>query len=39
MHKTMQSFSRKVLWIRVAPSNSDPKVIARYFLEQVEVAG
>lgn len=33
-------FSRKVLRLKLASSNSNPKVIARYFLEQVEeVAG
>ena len=33
-------FSRKMIWLKVAPSNSDPKVIARYYLETVEeIAG
>lgn len=29
-------FSRKIIWIKIAPSNSNPKVIARYYLEAVE---
>ena len=32
----MYSFSRKILWMKVAPSNSDPQIIARYYLECVE---
>ena len=33
-------FSRKIIWLKVAPSNSDPKVIARYYLEEIEkIAG
>jgi len=24
------------MWLRLAPTNSDPKVIAKYFLECVE---
>lgn len=31
--------SRKILWLRVSPSNHDPKVIARFFLECVEEVG
>ena len=30
------SFSRKIIWLKVTPSNSKPQVIARYYLESVE---
>ena len=29
-------FSRKIIWLKVAPFNSNSKVIARYNLEAVE---
>ena len=32
-------FSRKLLWMKVAPTNHNPKVIARYYLECVEQCG
>lgn len=34
------SFSRRILWLKVGSSNHDPHVIARYYLEYCEqVAG
>ena len=33
------SFSRRILWLKLPPTNSDPKVISRYFVEQVELVG
>ena len=34
------SFSRKILWLEVSPTNHNPKVVARFYLETVEkVAG
>ena len=32
-------FSRKILWLRVSPTNHNPKVIARLYLECVEEVG
>lgn len=30
------SYSRKLIWFKVGPTNNNPKVIARYYLEAVE---
>ena len=32
----LHRFSRKIIWLHVATSNSNPKVIARYYLESTE---
>ena len=33
------SFSRKIIWLKLSNTNSDPRVIARYYLESIEHAG
>lgn len=30
------SFSQKILWLEVSPTNHNPKVVARFYLETVE---
>lgn len=32
----LYSFARKIIWLKLAPSNSDPRIIARYYLEAIE---
>jgi len=29
-------FSRRIMWLRITPTNHDPQVILRFFLEGVE---
>ena len=35
IHGAIDGFSRKVLWLNVSPSNKDPAVISKYFLDFV----
>ena len=35
IHGAIDGFSRKVLWLNVSPSNKDPSVISKYFLDFV----
>ena len=33
-------FSRKIIWLRVSPTDHDPKVVAKFYLQSLEeVAG
>ena len=33
IHDAIDGFSRKILWLRVASSNNNPKVIASYYMD------
>ena len=33
---TFCRFSRKLIWLKLTPTNNDPKVICRFYLESVE---
>lgn len=35
IHGAIDGYSRKILWLEVGPSNNNPRVIARYFLDCV----
>ena len=35
IHGCIDGFSRKIIWLRVASSNNDPKVIASYFIDSL----
>ncbi|KAF6722217.1 hypothetical protein FQA47_016494 [Oryzias melastigma] len=37
INRCIDGFSRKIIWLRAAFTNSDPKVIGGYFLEAVEL--
>ena len=35
----VDGFSRKMMWVKVGKTSSDPKVIAKYFIEAIQNAG
>lgn len=39
IHGCIDGFSRKLLWLEVAPSNKQPEVIAKYYLKAIEQFG
>ena len=39
IHGCIDGFSRKILWLEVAESNHDPKLIANYFVNSVITIG
>lgn len=39
IHGAVDGFSRKIVWLEVGPSNNDPKIISRYFLQTVKNIG
>ena len=39
IHGAIDGFSRRILWLEVASTNSDPKVIAQYYLDYVRQFG
>ncbi len=39
IHGAIDGFSRKILWLRVARSNNDPKIIANYYLSALKQFG
>lgn len=39
IHGAIDGFSRRILWLEVGPSNNNPQIIARYFLDTVKQIG
>lgn len=39
VHGAIDGYSRKILWLKVASSNNDPKIVAQYFLECAKEIG
>ena len=39
LHGCVDSFSRRVMWLKVQRSNKNPRAAAKYFLECVEASG
>ena len=36
---TLKPFNRRILWLEVASSNNDPKIVAQYYLDCVRQLG
>ena len=39
IHGAIDGFSRRIVWLEVASSNNDPRIIAQYFLDYVRQLG
>ena len=39
IHGAIDGFSRRVLWLEAGPSNNDPKIIAKYFIDCIREVG
>uniref|UniRef100_A0A1X7VU93 Integrase core domain-containing protein n=1 Tax=Amphimedon queenslandica TaxID=400682 RepID=A0A1X7VU93_AMPQE len=40
IHGCIDGFSRIIIWLRASPTNNNPKVVARFYLEALEeIAG
>ena len=39
VHGCLDEFSRRLLWLEVAPTNTNPEVIAKYYLDAVKQLG
>ena len=39
VHGAIDGFSRRILWLEVGPSNNNPQIIAKYFLDTVKQLG
>jgi hypothetical protein len=39
IHRYIDGFSQRILWLQVQQSNKNPKVIARYFFDYVKATG
>ena len=39
IHGAIDGYSRRILWLEVGPSNNNPRIVARYFLDCVKQLG
>ena len=39
IHGAIDGFSRRILWLEVASSNNDPRIVAQYYLDSVRQLG
>ena len=39
IHGAIDGFSRRILWLEVAPSNNNPAAVAKYFVDYVHYRG
>ena len=39
IHGAIDGYSRRVLWLEVGPSNNDPSIVAKYYLDCVKQLG
>ena len=39
IHGAIDGYSRRILWLEVGPSNNNPSVIAKYFLDTIQQLG
>lgn len=39
IHAAIDGYSRRIMWVRTAYSNNNPRIIAQYYLETIETVG
>ena len=39
MHRCIDGFSRRLIWLEIGSTNKNPAVVARYYLEAVKQVG
>ncbi len=39
IHGCIDGFSRKLIWLKISRTNNDPAIVAKFFLDAVQIAG